>query len=244
MRPLSAAQLLDAWERGLSEPTCTRSLPVLAAASPDFSSDALAMLSIGERDRRLLTLRVWTFGSEVAAVTKCSGCGEVLEWTVDAANLNVADEAKSGGELTVEVEGYCVRFRVPNTRDLAATTGCKDAASARVKLLENCISSAQFEGKSVSPGALPDTVTRDVAKQMAEADPQAQLEVALSCPSCGEHWQALFDIESFFWGEIGAWAQRMLSEVHVLARAYGWSETQILSLSPWRRQVYLSLVGV
>jgi len=244
MRPLSAAQLLDAWERGLSEPTCTRSLPLLAAASPDFSPDALAMLSIGERDRSLLTLRVWTFGSEVAAVTRCSGCGEALEWTVDAANLNLADEAQSVGELTVEVGGYCVRFRVPNTMDLASITGCKNAASARLKLLENCITSAQLEGEDISPTTLPDAVTRDVAAQMAEADPQAQLEVDLSCPACGQHWQALFDIESFFWSEIGAWAQRMLSEVHVLARAYGWSEKQILSLSPWRRQAYLSLVGV
>jgi hypothetical protein len=244
MRPLSAAQLLDAWEKGLSEPTCTRSLPLLAAASPDFSPDALAMLSIGERDRRLLTLRVWTFGSEVAAVTRCSTCGEALEWTVDAASLSMTDQAISSGELTVETEGYCVRFRLPNTKDLAAATGCQDAASARLRLLQNCISGASFEGEDISPSALPDAVTKDIGKQMAAADPQAQLEVDLSCPACGEGWQALFDIESFFWSEVSAWAQRVLSEVHVLARAYGWSETQVLSLSPWRRQVYLGLVGV
>jgi hypothetical protein len=90
---------------------------------------------------------------------------------------------------------------------------------------------------------LPVAVISEVISRMAEADPQADMEVELSCPSCGQRWQALFDIESFFWSEISAWAQRILSEVHVLARAYGWSETQILDLSPWRRQVYLNLVG-
>jgi len=38
------------------------------------------------------------------------------------------------------------------------------------------------------------------------------------------------------------WAQRILADVNVLARAYGWSEREILSLSPTRRRHYLELV--
>src|SRR4051812_5742870 len=130
MRPLSAAQLLDAWERGLSEPTCRRALPVLAAASPDFSTEALAALSVGERDQRLLTLRQWTFGSQLASVANCSGGGEGLEWTVEAADLHVRKQTNSPGDFRVEKERYFVSFRLPNTLDLAAISGCKDAASA------------------------------------------------------------------------------------------------------------------
>ena len=243
MRPLSAAQLLDAWERGLAESACRRSIPVLAVAYPDYSPDALAELSIGERNRRLLTLRQWTFGSQLASVANCSSCGEDLEWTIDAADLHVEIPVESSTDLTADVEGYYVSFRLPNTSDLDSIGGCKDAASARLILLERCISSVSFGGEEVSPEVLPVAVTNEVVKRMAEADPQGDMEVELSCPSCGQHWRALFDIESFFWSEISAWARRILSEVHVLARAYGWSETQILSLSAWRRQVYLNLVG-
>jgi hypothetical protein len=242
MRPLSAAQLLDAWERGLSEPACRRAIPVLATAYPDYSHEALAELSIGERDRRLLTVRQWTFGSQLASVANCSGCGEGLEWTVDAEDLHV-QKPELSGDLTVETEGYRVAFRLPNSLDLTIVSGCKDAASARLMLLEKCISSARLGGEDVSSDLLPVAVTSEVVRRMAEADPQADIEVELSCPSCGQHWQVIFDIESFFWSEISAWAQRILSEVHVLARAYGWSETHILTLSPWRRQVYLNLVG-
>jgi hypothetical protein len=78
---------------------------------------------------------------------------------------------------------------------------------------------------------------------MAEVDPQADLQVELSCPACGEEWQAQFDIESLVLCEICSGAQNILSEVHRLARAYGWSETEILNLSPWRRQFYLGLAG-
>lgn len=243
MRPLSAAQLLDAWERGLSEPAYRRALPVLAAAYSDHSFDALAALSIGERDRWLLSLRQRTFGSELASVAKCTSCGEGLEWTIDTNDLHVEKPSESSDDFTVEVEDYFVRFRLPTTADLASITGCQDAASARGLLLGKCVLSARLEGEEISPSALPDAVTTVVAKRMAEADPQADMEVDLSCPACGQQWQAIFDIESFFWTEITAWAQRILSEVHRLARAYGWSETEILNLSPWRRQFYLSLVG-
>ena len=54
----------------------------------------------------------------------------------------------------------------------------------------------------------------------------------------------MFDIVSFFWAEIDAWARRVLREVNVLARAYGWRESDILALSPVRRQIYLSMVQV
>ena len=242
MRPLSAAQLLDAWERGLSEPAHRRVFPALAAAYSD-SFDALGALSIGERDRRLLMLRQWTFGSQLASVANCSACGEGLEWTIDTADLLMSKPAELSGALTVEPNDYCVRFRLPNTSDLSLVSECKDAASARQALLERCIFGAEREGEEISAGALPDAVTTEIVKRMAEADPQADVEFDLSCPACGQRWQAQFDIESFFWSEIGAWAQRILSEVHRLARAYGWSEMDILSLSPWRRQFYLSLLG-
>ena len=78
---------------------------------------------------------------------------------------------------------------------------------------------------------------------MAEVDPQADVQMDLTCPACGHQWQALFDIESFFWREISAWANRILREVHALASAYGWRESDILSMSTWRRQTYLNLIG-
>ena len=243
MRPLSAAQLLNAWERGLSEPMCRRMFPVLAAAYLECPLDELAALSIGERDRRLLTLRAATFGPQLASVAGCSQCGEVLEWEIETVDLLMEKPTESSGDLSIDVDNYNVRFRLPGTLDLASISNCPDASSARQRLLENCISDAKHKGEQLSPRALPVSVTTEIVKRMSEADPQADLEVDLSCPSCGEQWQAQFDIESFFWTELSAWAQRILMEVHRLARAYGWSESDILNLSPWRRQFYLGMAG-
>jgi hypothetical protein len=39
------------------------------------------------------------------------------------------------------------------------------------------------------------------------------------------------------------WASRLLLEVHALASVYGWSERDVLNLSPRRRRLYLDMVG-
>jgi len=243
MRPLSPAQLLDAWERGLSQPAYRRVLPLLAAASPDSSIDAVATLTIGERDRSLLTVREWTFGARLAGVANCSECDERVEWTVSTADLYVEQQSEAAGQLSLETDGYCINFRVPNTSDLAAPVGCSDIATAHRALLERCVLSARFHGDEIPSEELPSEIVVSIAKRMAEADPQADLQIDLRCPVCDGNWQALFDIESFFWSEINAWAQRILWEVHLLAGAYGWRESDILNLTPGRRQFYLGLVS-
>jgi hypothetical protein len=65
----------------------------------------------------------------------------------------------------------------------------------------------------------------------------------MSCPACQHEWLAMFDILSFFWTEIEAWAYRTLRQVHTLASAYGWREADVLAISAWRRQRYLEMVG-
>jgi hypothetical protein len=49
------------------------------------------------------------------------------------------------------------------------------------------------------------------------------------------------DVAAFVWAEIESEARRLLLEVDVLARRYGWSERDILDMSPIRRYQYLEL---
>lgn len=82
-----------------------------------------------------------------------------------------------------------------------------------------------------------------LARTVADWDPQADIELALTCPACGAQWRTPFDITAFLWRELEAWAMRTLRETHLLATAYGWSEEDILALSAWRRQHYIGLIG-
>jgi hypothetical protein len=50
-------------------------------------------------------------------------------------------------------------------------------------------------------------------------------------------------IASYLWGEIDDWARRVLRDIHVLASAYGWRESDILDMNARRRETYLQMLG-
>src|SRR5262249_5963021 len=95
----------------------------------------------------------------------------------------------------------------------------------------------------LEPATLPAEMLEAVEARMAEADPQADVRLALTCPACGHAWDATFDIADFFWAELEAWADRMLRDVPTPARTYGWPEPDIPAMSPRRRNRYLELIG-
>jgi len=77
---------------------------------------------------------------------------------------------------------------------------------------------------------------------MASADPLAEIRLKFDCAECAHQWNESLDIVAFMWLEIEARARRLLTEVHALAAAYGWTEREILSLSEPRRSLYLEMV--
>jgi hypothetical protein len=242
MRPLSTIELLEVWERGLAAPPVERMLALLQVANPDQSADDLARLTIGQRDGQLLTLREWTFGDRLVSVATCPRCGARLELDFAVGDIR-AEPPGSDAELVLLAAGYTVAFRLPTSRDLAPLATATDLALARRALLARCVLDAR-EGDEPRPAdQLPETVANALARRMAEADPQADVQLALTCPTCGHAWHEAFDIVSFFWSEIDAWAARTLRDVHVLASRYGWSEADILTISAWRRQTYLDLIS-
>jgi uncharacterized protein (UPF0212 family) len=243
-RGLSACGLVVAWEQGLGRTPAEQALTLLATAYPEIPPDRLAALSIGQRDACLLTLREWTLGSRLVGLATCPACAERLELAFDVANIRASPPAELEGSetLSVSVAGYDVTFRLPNSLDVNAARA-DDVDAARQRLLRRCVLAANQGGEQRPVDDLPAEVVAAIVERMEQADPQANVQLALSCPTCGHGWQAIFDIAPFFWSEIEAWAYRILREVHTLASAYGWREADILAMSPWRRQVYLSMVG-
>jgi hypothetical protein len=244
MRPFSAHDLLRVWEVGEDQHPLDRALILLAAACPELTWDELAALSVGQRDARLLTLRERTSGPGLNGFAECPRCAERLEFHVEVADLRVAAEPDAEKEARKLVtDGVTLRFRLPNSRDLAAVLGCQDPAAARSLLVQRCVLEASRDGTPVVGSELPAEATARLAECMAECDPQAEVLLDLRCPTCDHAWRALFDIVDFFWAELVAQAKRLLREVHTLARGYGWRESDILSMSARRRQSYLEMIA-
>lgn len=217
-------RLLSMWERGEGQRPSRRALALLADPSR-------AGLPVGQRDAALLALRVELFGRAFTGVTACPACAEELETTFDA------DEVRREpltNDATLRVDDYELTLRVPRTDDLAAIEELDDLDDARAMLLQRCI--------DVPVETLPAHVIEAVVARLEALDPQADVSIEVTCPACGHTWREPFDIASFLWTEVAATARRLLGEVHELASAYGWSEEEILRLSPPRRAAYLEMV--
>ncbi|HEX7318195.1 MAG TPA: hypothetical protein VF297_30100 [Pyrinomonadaceae bacterium] len=242
MRALSTRELLDVWERGLAYAHERWALLLLAAACPDTTAQELERLSVGQRDERLLRLREWAFGGGFTSLANCPACAEQLELSFEADDVRATPPEESG-PFRLNVGVHEVEFRLPDSRDLLAISAHIDVEEARLELFERCLRAARRGVEEVTVAALPPEVVDAVSEEMDRLDPQGNVRLNVSCPRCGHGWQALFDICSYLRGELDTWARRLLWEVHLLATAYGWRESDTLALSPRRRRLYVQMVN-
>lgn len=243
MHSLTAADWLEVLEQGaLCTPAlrpCVLLAPLLAAGM----DDALA-LPLGERDRQLLGLHQALFGEQLQLVADCPVCQQVLELTLSCGDLLLAAEPSA-----LAADDLCpFPLRLPTTIDLLAIgpEATCDLPSQRLRLLARCLS-AEVKATEYEPALAwlqqqPSTVLEQLNSRLAEADPQAVMELALSCPACLHQWPELLDIGGYVWDALTIWGQSTLDQVHLLAKAYGWSQAEILALSPARRGQYLQRV--
>ena len=90
---------------------------------------------------------------------------------------------------------------------------------------------------------MPAALLDKVSERIREVDVHSEIKCRLQCPECGHSWAEPFDIVSFLWQEMEVKARIILSEVQLLAKAFGWWEGDILSLSDVRRKYYIEALN-
>lgn len=149
MRGLSAADVVAVWERGQERHPVDRALLLLGAALPARSRDELAALTVGQRDGLLLLARERTLGPTLQCFVPCPACALSLEFPVEVREILVADpHAPLEREHEVTAEGVRMRFRLLDSRDLAAVARIADPAAARRALLSRALLWARAVGGS------------------------------------------------------------------------------------------------
>ncbi len=224
----------------------------LLARCMTAGGDAAHALTIGDREALLLHLRRLTFGETMECVLRCPvpACGARMELSLQVADLLVPDYADVARihrqQAVVGEASYGIEFRLPTALDLdaIAASAAQDAEQGAAQLLRRCIIRADRDGIACDAAALPAEACEAVAEAMARLDPQAELELDLSCPSCQREFSVVFDAASFLLREVDQAAMSVLHEVHVLASRYGWSEDEILRIPAHRRARYIELAAV
>ncbi|MGW3370541.1 hypothetical protein [Streptomyces hydrogenans] len=241
-RPTEAT-LLEVWEGGLDSTPADRALLIASTATASHGEQDIADLPLSAVNALLLDLRCGVFGDALPCTTDCPACGDSLDVTVAAEELRPAEAiGRAGAAVAVPATatwttgGFTLTYRALTGRDVRAVD--PTAPGARRALLRRCL-------LSVSPPVddLPDDVLDALAPRLAELDPGADTVLTLDCPQCGHRWEAALDLADHVWTDVSAHARGILHDVHALARAYGWSEAEVLSISPARRRFYLEVTS-
>ncbi len=246
MNAPSDEELLRVWESHQRSHPTHRALAALAIARPERGWDGWARAPIGERDSALLALYEQLFGHDLHTTTACPRCGERLESEFTTGDIRSEGTAAPHSRSFRERD-FSIEYRSPTSEDLLqviAERGRSSSgdASDDALLLRRCVR-VQQGGAAVDPATLPVEIVDRISSEMQLHDPDADVRIALECPACGYTWELHFDIVSHFWGELDDWAQRTLADVHALALAYGWTEPDVLCLTPARRRMYVDMVS-
>ena len=241
MRALTVSEIIQLWETAYRYHPVDQALSMLQPVLPDHSRDQLAAMTLGQRDDLLLSLRKATFGDALPGTSRCPACAATIEFELNCSVLQ--SDVIEPHQESLSQDGYKVKIRPLNSFDLAAAAGASSARQARVMLLDRCVSEAFYQDKAIEPETLPAEIEGRIAETALAADSRAEILLDLDCPDCQQQWQSVLDIGHVLWLEISARAQRLLMEVHVLARAYGWGEAEIFELSPIRRAAYLQMAA-
>ncbi len=215
--------VVDLWESGLGRPLLERGL-LLGRVAEDAP--------VGLRNAAILELRARLFGPSIEALARCPACGEAVE-------ISFRTDDLSAGQFQgdFEIDGIHLECRAPNSLDLAYAMRFAGETAAAREIARRCIVAS-----SVPIDEIPDAVLEAMGERMDAEDPLAIPSFGVACPECGVESDFLFDPAEFVWRELATQARRDLADVHELAKAYGWTEEEVLKLSPTRRQMYLEMV--
>ncbi len=240
MGQLSEQDLLRMWEKGRGQSPVGRMLTLLEWAYPEEPREALGALSLGNRDFRLFQIRAHMFGEKFPSMEACPNCSQGVEMVLDGSIVHQQESTQSQGQITRD--GYDVNFRVPNSEDLEAMVNCSTAEEAKVALANRCLIASRYQNEAVTPETLPIELMGHIQQEITSLDPNAEILIDLICPDCRHGWTLLFDIATYVWTEITDYVGRLLGDIHLLARAYGWNEQEVMGLSSFRRRWYVEAV--
>ena len=205
----------------------TRCLVRLGPHEPPAAEHVRA-LTAGDREALLLHLHRLAYGERLDCLLSCPQpeCGERLDLELRVGDLLLATYEHASPEH--EADG--VRVRPPTGADLeAAADRAADGLDAAERVLvERCV----LEGG-------PD----DLDDLLAELDPQADLQLDMTCPACGRAFSVAFDAGDFLGRELARDADALLREIHGLALHYHWPESELRAMPPRRRRRYLALLA-
>ena len=225
----SAAGTLELWDALAAAPQAARGAVVLVARGLSADLASACERPLAEASAAALDELRERGGSTLDTVIACPRCAALMEVPLE---LDLFADDPFAGESVVG-DGGDVVVRAPTTTDLLEALATDDPAAT---LRERCVAwptGADDDLRARADHAVDAAVERAVGA--------AGATIRVECPDCGATVSADVDVVRLLVDRVTEHAQTVLAEVAALARAYGWTESEILSIPEARRRVYLAL---
>jgi len=236
---LSTQQVLDVWDQASGKKSEAQTQLLLSLIESGTPAEPLSNLTIGERNHRLLELRQQLFGSKLEAYVECPKCDQALDLVFSTDQFGFDRARDLPAEQVIESGAITASVRLPNGHDLIALANIETAEEGRALLFSRCLSDLRKDGHAAKITELDEDDLSALETLIAELDPRMELLFDLNCPACANQWQAPLEVDVYLWHEFDTHARELLENIHLLARAYGWSESEILAMSEKRRRYYV-----
>lgn len=241
MASIDAPFILQLWEELRDHAMLDRAVAMSAVAEPEVDASIAAAMAIGERNARLLRIRGRWSQTDFEVTTTCPHCESILEFAVQPARL--LESAELAAIHPLEFDHRVIHWRPLSSRDLVEAATQPDAVTAATALLECCVEEIVEDGVALDEVETTAAERTALSAAIEAADPLCDLRFELTCVDCDGAVTAELDVPDIVWRELDHHARRIVSDVHMLASAYGWTESECLALSPARRAIYLEWVG-
>ena len=211
---------------------------LLAEVAGEAASPALLRrLSVGAREWLLQQVAATCRSQPDWFDCTCPGCGAGFDMALDLSALPRAPVPEGFPAVTVQLGGRALIAQVPNgaVEEALAEGGLTGVAAMRACLAMCLVDPA--DGAALD-GAEDETIRR-LDAMLDAATPDCADTVATVCPDCGQAVAARIDPLDFAFPRVGG----VLRDVHLLGRAYHWSEAEILALPTARRRSYVAMIA-
>ena len=258
IRPLSGRDEAFLLERPATWPTAHRTSALLQrlVERVEGLDEPLAGMvrefSIGDREHLLTTVCRQLLGDRIDLVARCgdADCGDLTEISLSLDDL-IAAEPQDPVRETHELmctgprdQRLRVAFRLPDgaLEEQAGMLAMHHPAAAANLIFESIVVEiTDHTGDPVDPASVLPSVRMAMETALQELDPVLDRHTRISCRACGRSLVAEFDAMTVLMNAITSGGD-IFRQVDRIARAYHWTEADILSLTAARRQVYLRLV--
>jgi hypothetical protein len=196
-----------------------------------------ALLPVSDRDRILTAVYMNTYGFKVDASISCPSCTKPFdisfslhEWANEISNDKVKLLNGKMSDFPFNTQNG-IRFRLPTGEDEMAIMGM-EPKNAEMELLKRCL-----------PRDIKEFDANTIQQEMLEVAPLADSELEAECPECAGKQLLHFNQQQYLLTSLIKEREKLVSEVHLLTKYYGWGLNEILELPRKIRRLYLTMMG-